>query len=399
MNLHEYQAKALLRKYHLAVPEGFVAHSHEEVLGIYETHFKNGPDQAIMVKAQVQAGGRGQAGGIKRVQNRTELEVASTLLHSRLKTAQTGPQGQWVNALLLEEPCRIQRELYLSLVLDRSSNKIVLMASVEGGMDIETVAHTWPEKIFKIYVEPSIGVQPFQGRALGYQLGLTGAAWKEFSQWVQNLYLLFIQNDLSLIEINPLVVTPENHLLCLDAKINVDENALFRQPELADLRDSTQEDEKEIKAKAWALNYIALEGNIGCMVNGAGLAMATMDMIKIQGGTPANFLDVGGAANLERVIMAFKIILSDEKVKGILVNIFGGIVRCDLIAEGIVEAVKQVGIKVPVVVRLEGNQALEAQAKLRESGLNIQAATSLKEAAEMIVATVKLGKGGSAWAF
>ncbi|MFM8454644.1 MAG: ADP-forming succinate--CoA ligase subunit beta [Gammaproteobacteria bacterium] len=390
MNLHEYQAKEILKKYDLPVPENFVIRSVEEASHVYDSQFLEKGSPTVVVKAQVHAGGRGKAGGVKLVKNKEDVQhVVRDLLHRRLVTYQTGPQGQLVNVLLLEKTCEIARELYLGAVIDRASRKVVIMASTEGGVDIEKVAQETPEKIHKIYVDPLVGVQAFHGRELGYKLLLQDATVKQFTNIVQNLYQLFVSSDLSLIEINPLVLTKQNNLLCLDAKINIDDNALFRQASLRDMRDPSQEDEKEIKAKEWDLSYIALEGNIGCMVNGAGLAMATMDIIKIYGGTPANFLDVGGTATLERVIAAFKIILSDQNVKGILVNIFGGIVRCDLIADGIIEAVKQVGITVPVVVRLEGNKAQEARAKLSASGLNIKAAESLKQAAEQIVSLVK----------
>jgi succinyl-CoA synthetase beta subunit len=303
-------------------------------------------------------------------------------------TFQTDAKGQPINRILVEEVCNIERELYLGAVLDRASRRVTIMASTEGGMNIEEVAATTPEKILKVKINPITGVMPFQCRELAFGLGLEGAQIKQFGQILMGLGKLFIEKDLSLVEINPLVVTKEGDLLCLDGKINIDGSALFRHPDLAKLQDESQEDERELRAAKWDLNYVALDGNIGCMVNGAGLAMGTMDIIKLQGGDPANFLDVGGAATAERVAEAFKIILSDEKVQGILVNIFGGIVRCDLIAEGIISAIKEVNISVPVVVRLEGNHAPEGTALLDESGLDLISATDLTDAANKIVAAV-----------
>lgn len=385
MNLHEYQAKALFAEYGLPVPHGIVIRSLEEAL-LAVTQLKT---NQWVVKAQVHAGGRGKAGGVKLVSNKDELNgVIKNLLHTRLITQQTNHLGQPINELLIEETSEIQKEMYLGVVIDRSSQKIVIMASTEGGVDIEKVARETPEKIIKIMIDPAIGVSPYQAREIAFGLGLQNDQIKQFTDIVLKLYQLFLEKDLSLVEINPLVITQSLALICLDAKVNIDENALFRQTALRAIRDTSQEDEREIKARNWELNYISLEGDIGCMVNGAGLAMATMDLIKLHGGSPANFLDVGGGATKERVKEAFKIILSDGQVKGILVNIFGGIVRCDLIAEGIIQAITEVGIKVPVVVRLEGNKALEASELLNRSGLNIIAATSLKNAAEAIVKAV-----------
>jgi len=385
MNLHEYQAKQILAQYNIPVPKGEDARNAEEA-DMRATNIGSG---RWVVKAQVHAGGRGKAGGVRIVNSREELTQATqALLGTRLVTYQTDSRGQPVNQVLIEELCDISRELYLGVVLDSQQQRIVFMASTEGGMEIETVAAQTPEKIIRQSVDPLVGVQPYQAREIGFKLGLNMAQIKEFTHIITNLGKMFVERDFSLLEINPLVVTAQGNLLCLDAKINIDANALYRQPELRAMRDPSQEDERENRAHDWELSYIALEGDIGCMVNGAGLAMATMDLIKLHGGDPANFLDVGGGATKERVTEAFKIILSDENVKGILVNIFGGIVRCDLIADGIIKAVADVGVKVPVVVRLEGNNADLGSKKLSESGLNIIAATSLTAAAKQIVAAV-----------
>jgi succinyl-CoA synthetase beta subunit len=385
MNLHEYQAKALFADYGLPIPVGRMATTADEVEKIAATL----ATKRVVVKAQVHAGGRGKAGGVKLFDNAREAgQFASEVLGTRLITFQTDANGQPINRLLVEEVCNIERELYLSAVLDRSARRVTLMASTEGGMNIEEVAATAPEKILKVKINPITGVMPFQCRELAFGLGLKGAQIKQFGQILMGLGKLFIEKDLSLVEINPLVVTTEGSLLCLDGKINVDGSALFRHPELVALQDESQEDARELRAAKWDLNYVALDGNIGCMVNGAGLAMGTMDIIKLQGGDPANFLDVGGAATAERVAEAFKIILSDEKVKGILVNIFGGIVRCDLIAKGIIHAIKEVNINVPVVVRLEGNHAPEGTALLNESGLDLISAVDLTDAANKIIAAV-----------
>ncbi|NDD67778.1 ADP-forming succinate--CoA ligase subunit beta, partial [bacterium] len=315
--------------------------------------------------------------------------VAQRLLHTNLVTYQTDAKGQPVNALLIEAPCQIAKELYLGAVLDRATRRVVIMASTEGGVEIEKVAHDTPEKILKFMIDPLLGAMPYQARDIGFKLGLQEAQVKQFTQIVQGLGQLFHAQDLSLVEINPLVITAQGDLLCLDGKINVDDNALYRQPEIVKMRDLSQEDPREVHARAWELNYVPLEGNIGCMVNGAGLAMATMDIIKLHGGLPANFLDVGGGATQERVTEAFKIILSDPSVRAVLVNIFGGIVRCDDIARGIMGAVQGVGIRVPVVVRLEGNRAKEAAELLANSGLNIMSATDLTDAACRVVRAVK----------
>src|SRR3989338_2503851 len=386
MNLHEYQAKHLLEKYNLSVPLGEVASSPEEAIMIAD---KLGRHRWV-VKAQVHAGGRGKAGGVKLVSSKEELiNAVKSLLGTRLVTYQTDAQGQPVNQLLIAQPCDIKRELYLGAVIDRTQQRLVFMASTEGGVEIEKISKDTPEKIIKIILDPLIGAMPYQARELGFKLNLSLDQIKQFTYIFTQLSKLFIENDLSLLEINPLVITQEDTLLCLDAKITLDDNALFRHPNLRTLRDPTQENERENHAHEWELSYIPLEGNIGCMVNGAGLAMATMDLIKLHGGNPANFLDVGGGATKDRVTEAFKIILSDKNVKGILVNIFGGIVRCDLIAEGIIDAVKDVGIKIPVVVRLEGNNADIGAKKLSASGLNIIAAQSLTDAAKRIVNSIK----------
>jgi len=382
MNLHEYQAKQLLAKYGLPVPYGEVAWNVEDAQLI-----ANKLNTARwVVKAQVHAGGRGKAGGVKLVKTKEELaNVVKDLLGKRLVTYQTTAEGQPVHQVLIEETSDIDKELYLGAVIDRSKQRIVFMASTEGGVDIEKVAHDTPEKILTQIVDPIVGVQPFQARQLAFALGLQDDQIKQFTKILLGLGKLFQECDLSLLEINPLVITKQGNLLCLDGKVNIDDNALYRQPELRALRDTTQEDERENRARDHELNYIALDGNIGCMVNGAGLAMATMDIVKLHGGNPANFLDVGGGATKERVTEAFKIILSDKNVQAILVNIFGGIVRCDLIADGIIAAVSDVGTKLPVVVRLEGNNADLGAKKLSESGLNIIAAENLDRAAKKVV--------------
>lgn len=382
MNLHEYQAKQLLAQYDLPVSYGEVAWNVDQAINVAN----NLKTKRWVVKAQVHAGGRGKAGGVKIVSTKDELiQVAQSLLGTRLVTYQTTAEGQPVNQLLIEEPCEIKKELYLGAVIDRATQRIVFMASTEGGVEIEKVAHDTPEKILRAIVDPIVGVQPYQARELAFALGLKGDQIKQFTKLLLGLGKMFVEKDLSLLEINPLVITKNGDLLCLDGKINIDDNALYRQPELRAMRDTTQEDDRENRARDWELNYIALDGNIGCMVNGAGLAMATMDLVKLNGGNPANFLDVGGGATKERVTEAFKIILSDKNVKAILVNIFGGIVRCDLIADGIIGAVSEVGTKLPVVVRLEGNNADLGAQKLSSSGLNIIAAKSFTDAAKKVV--------------
>jgi succinyl-CoA synthetase beta subunit len=386
MNLHEYQAKQLLAEYDLPVPTGEVARNVDEALLIADKL----KTKRWVVKAQVHAGGRGKAGGVKIVSTKDELaDAAKGMLGTQLVTYQTTEQGQPVRQVLIEEPSDIDRELYLGAVIDRSKQRVVFMASTEGGVEIERVAEKTPEKILYVVVDPLVGVLPFQARELAFALKLTGDQIKQFTHLLTGLGKMFVERDLALLEINPLVATKQGNLLCLDGKINIDDNALYRQPKLREMRDTTQEDERENRARDWELNYIALDGDIGCMVNGAGLAMATMDLVKLNGGNPANFLDVGGGATKERVTEAFKIILSDPKVKAILVNIFGGIVRCDLIAEGIIGAVAEVGTELPVVVRLEGNNAELGSKKLSESGLNIIAAKSFTDAAKKVVEAVE----------
>ncbi|MCK5262478.1 MAG: ADP-forming succinate--CoA ligase subunit beta [Gammaproteobacteria bacterium] len=386
MNLHEYQAKKVFAEYDLPVPNNQVVQSVADVSNAVNAL----EGDRWVVKAQVHAGGRGKAGGVKLVEDTETLShTVAEMLGSRLVTIQTDADGHPVNHVLIEETCDIDRELYVGAVIDRSSRSVVIMASTEGGMEIEKVAEETPEKILKTTVNPLTGLQPFQGRELAFGLGLEGNQIKQFSKMLAGLAKMFVEKDLSLVEINPLVVTKAGDLVCLDGKINIDDNALYRQSDLLAMRDVSQEDERENRAKEWDLNYISLDGDIGCMVNGAGLAMATMDLIKLCGGEPANFLDVGGGATRERVAEAFKIILSDENVKGILVNIFGGIVRCDLIAEGIIGAAEEIHLNVPVVVRLEGNNAERGTQLLNESNLNLIAATGLTDAAEKIVSEVK----------
>ena len=382
MNLHEYQAKQLFREYGLPVSNGFAVDTAEQAAAATE---KIGGSRWV-VKAQVHAGGRGKAGGVQLVDSGQEAKAfADKWLGQNLVTYQTDANGQPVNKILVEECVSIERELYLGAVIDRTTRRIVFMASTEGGVEIEKVASETPEKILKATIDPLTGPLSYQGRNLAFELGLSGAQIKQFSALFLGLSKLFIDLDLSLLEINPLVITSEGDLNCLDGKINVDGNALFRQPKLESMQDSSQEDEREARAAEWDLNYVALDGNIGCMVNGAGLAMGTMDIVQLYGEKPANFLDVGGAASKERVTEAFKIILSDKKVSAVLVNIFGGIVRCDLIAEGVIGAVNEVGVSVPVVVRLEGNNAELGREVLDKSGLNILAASSLSDAAEKAV--------------
>jgi succinyl-CoA synthetase beta subunit len=382
MNLHEYQGKQLFAQYGLPVSKGIAAATPAEAAAAADVI---GGDMFV-VKAQVHAGGRGKAGGVKLVKSKAEIEAfAEQWLGKNLVTYQTDEKGQPVSRILVETCTDIAQELYLGAVVDRSSRRIVFMASTEGGVEIEKVAHETPEKILKATIDPLVGAQPFQGRDLAFKLGLEGKQINQFVKIFMGLAKMFKEKDLALLEVNPLVITPAGDLHCLDAKLAIDGNALYRQPELKEMQDPSQEDAREARAAAWELNYVALEGNIGCMVNGAGLAMGTMDIVKLHGGQPANFLDVGGGATKERVVEAFKIILSDENVKAVLINIFGGIVRCDMIAEGVIGAVKEVGVKVPVVVRLEGNNAELGAKVLAESGLNIIAATSLTDAAQQVV--------------
>ncbi len=386
MNLHEYQAKALLKKYGFPVQEGFVATTPEEAAEAFE---KIG--NFAVLKAQVHAGGRGKAGGVKIAKSKEEAaEIARNLLGTRLVTYQTDANGQPVNSILVcQDVYPVERELYLGAVVDRSTRRITFMASTEGGVEIEKVAEETPEKIIKVTVDPLVGLQPFQARDVAFQLGLKDKQINQFVKLMVGAYNAFVENDFALFEINPLSVRENGDILAVDAKIGIDSNALYRLPEIAASRDKSQENERELKASEFELNYVALEGNIGCMVNGAGLAMATMDIIKLYGGQPANFLDVGGGATKERVIEAFKLILADTSVQGVLINIFGGIVRCDMIAEAIIAAVKEVNVTVPVVVRLEGNNAELGKQLLRDSGLQLIPAEGLADAAEKIVAAVK----------
>ena len=382
MNLHEYQGKQLFAEYGLPVSKGYAVDTPEEAMAAAD---KIGGNMWV-VKAQVHAGGRGKAGGVKLVKTKAEIEAfAKQWLGKRLVTYQTDETGQPVSKILVETCTDIADELYLGAVVDRSSRRIVFMASTEGGVEIEKVAEESPEKILRTTIDPLTGAQPYQGRELAFKLGLSGEQIKQFVKIFMGLAQLFVDKDLALIEINPLVITEQGDLHCLDAKLGVDSNALYRQPELREMHDTSQEDEREVHAAKWELNYVALDGNIGCMVNGAGLAMGTMDIVALHGGFPANFLDVGGGATKERVSEAFKIILSDDKVKAVLINIFGGIVRCDLIAEGVIGAVEEIGVQVPVVVRLEGNNAELGRQVLADSGLNIIAATSLTDAAQQSV--------------
>ena len=378
MNLHEYQAKQLFSQYGLPINRGIACHSIEET----EQALSQLSGDIFAVKCQIHAGGRGKAGGVKLVKNAEQArQFAEQWLGKKMVTFQTNSRGLPVNTIYVEETCEIERELYLGAVIDRSSQKVVFMASSAGGMDIEEIAKNTPELIHKISIDSLTNAQPFQARELAFKLGLKGTEIQQFVTIFLQLAKLFLEKDLALLEVNPLVVTKQQNLICLDAKAVIDNNALYRHPELKALEDESQEDPREAYASQWELNYVALNGNIGCMVNGAGLAMGTMDMIKLQGGEPANFLDVGGGATKERVAEAFKLILSDSQVKAVLVNIFGGIVRCDLIAEGIISAVNEVGVKVPVIVRLEGTNAEQGRAILAKSRLNLTVAETLTQAA------------------
>ena len=386
MNIHEYQAKAVLKSFGVPVAHGLPAFSIDEAVKAADE--LGGP--VWVVKAQIHAGGRGKAGGVKVVKSVDEVKAeAERLLGSTLVTHQTGPQGKVVSRIYVEEGSNIKDEFYLSMLIDRATSRIAFVASTEGGMDIEAVAAKTPEKIITFDIDPATGFMPHHGRMLAKALALSGDLGKQAQKLGAKLYEAFNGKDMSLLEINPLVVTKEGELVCLDAKVGFDSNALYRHPDMLELRDETEEDEREIEASKFDLNYIALDGTIGCMVNGAGLAMATMDIIKLYGSEPANFLDVGGGATTERVTAAFKIITSDPKVEGILVNIFGGIMRCDIIAEGVITAVKEVGLKVPLVVRLEGTNVELGKKIILESGFNVIAADNLDDAAQKIVAAVK----------
>ncbi|WP_422839690.1 ADP-forming succinate--CoA ligase subunit beta [Aeromonas veronii] len=382
MNLHEYQAKQLFAEYGLPVSEGYACATPQEAA---EAADKIGGNTWV-VKCQVHAGGRGKAGGVKVAKSKDEIRAfAQNWLGKNLVTYQTDANGQPVTKILVESCTDIAKELYLGAVVDRGSRRVVFMASTEGGVDIEKIAHETPHLIHKAAIDPLVGPQAYQARELAFKLGLVGDQIKQFTKIFMGLGQMFLDCDFALLEINPLVITAQGNLHCLDGKINIDANALYRQPKLREMHDPSQDDPREAHAAQWELNYVALDGNIGCMVNGAGLAMGTMDIVNLHGGKPANFLDVGGGATKERVTEAFKIILSDSNVKAVLVNIFGGIVRCDMIAEGIIGAVKEVEVKVPVVVRLEGNNAELGGIKLAESGLNIIAAKSLTDAAQQVV--------------
>ncbi len=382
MNLHEYQSKALFAEYGIKVPQGQLITQLDELNSALDAV----GDNAWVVKAQIHAGARGKAGGVKLVSSREEaMQVSSELLGSALATIQTAGKALPINSLLIEQTLDIEEELYLSLLVDRVTRTHTFVISAAGGMDIEAVAEETPEKIFSVHIDPTVGVMPYQCREVGFALGLKGSAFKQLGQLMSRFYQLALDKDVSQLEINPLVRTTDNDLIALDAKVNIDPNALYRQPGLVELRDFSQEDEREAKASEHELNYIALDGDIGCMVNGAGLAMATMDLIKLNGGNPANFLDVGGGATPERVAEAFKLILSSSDVKSILVNIFGGIVRCDLIAEGIIQAVQEVGLNIPVVVRLEGTNVELGKEILANSDLSIITADGLADAARKVV--------------
>jgi len=386
MNIHEYQAKAVLKQYGVKVPEGYVAFTADEAV---EAAKKLGTAVTV-VKAQIHAGGRGKAGGVKIAKSLDDVRnYASELIGKTLVTHQTGPEGKEVKRILIEQGCDIKKEYYIGLVVDRATGRVTMMASEEGGTEIEEVAEHSPEKIFKEVVDPSIGLAAFQARKLAYAINIPAPLVNKAVHFMTALYQAFVDKDCSIAEINPLVVTGDGDVMALDAKLNFDSNALFRHKDIVELRDLDEEDEKEIEASKFDLSYVALDGNIGCMVNGAGLAMATMDIIKYYGGEPANFLDVGGGATEEKVTEAFKIILSDAKVKGIFVNIFGGIMKCDVIANGVVGAARQLGLDKPLVVRLEGTNVELGKKILNESGLNITAADSMADGAQKIVALVK----------
>ncbi|BBH20888.1 succinate--CoA ligase [ADP-forming] subunit beta [Paenibacillus baekrokdamisoli] len=386
MNIHEYQGKQLLKQYGVIVPEGKVAFSVDEAVEAA----KSLGTPVVVVKAQIHAGGRGKAGGVKVAKSLDEVRAyASEILGKVLVTHQTGPEGKEVKRLLIEQGCDIKKEYYVGVVVDRGTGRVVMMASEEGGTEIEEVAEHSPEKIFKEVIDPAIGLQPFQAKKLAYAINIPNELVNKAAKFMLALYTAFVEKDCSIAEINPLVVTGDGNVMALDAKLNFDSNALYRHKDIMELRDLDEEDDKEIQASKYDLSYIALDGNIGCMVNGAGLAMATMDIIKYYGGDPANFLDVGGGATKEKVTEAFKIILSDEKVKGIFVNIFGGIMKCDIIADGVIAAAKELGLSRPLVVRLEGTNVEIGKKMLNESGLNIVAADSMADGAQKIVELVK----------
>jgi succinyl-CoA synthetase beta subunit len=382
MKIHEYQAKAILKRHGVPVPGGEVASNATEAREIAQRL----GGSVVVVKAQIHAGGRGKGGGVKLARSADEAErIARDMIGMTLITHQTGPEGRVVGRVLIEEGLQMTRELYLSLVLDRAAGKPVMMASAAGGMDIEEVAASTPEKIVRVYIEPGVGIVPFEARQIGFAIGLDGPQVNKFVRLATSLYEAFLATDSSMVEINPLVVTAAGDLLALDAKMNFDDNALYRHPDIKELRDLGEEDQLEIEASKFSLNYIHLDGNIGCMVNGAGLAMATMDIIKLAGGEPANFLDVGGGANAEQIRNAFKILMSDKKVKAVLINIFGGILRCDVLAQGVIAAVKELGVPVPIVIRMEGTNVEEGKKLLRDSGMKLTTADSMDEAATKVV--------------
>ena len=383
MKIHEYQAKAILARYGVPVPRGEVAFTPQEVPEIT----KRLGTPVVVVKAQIHAGGRGKGGGVKLAKSVDEAEtIARELIGKTLVTYQTGPDGQRISRLLVEEGLAIDRELYLGLVVDRSTQRLVLMVSKEGGVEIEKVAEESPEKIHKVFINPGVGLQPFQAQKLGFAVGLGGDSLKKAVRMMLALYHAFIATDASILEVNPLIVTKSGDLLALDAKMNFDDNAMYRHPDIRELRDVSEEDPLEVEASKFSLNYIRLDGTIGCMVNGAGLAMATMDIIKLAGGSPANFLDVGGGANAEQIRNAFKILMSDKNVKAVLINIFGGILRCDVLAAGVIAAVKELGVSVPIVIRMKGTNVEEGKKMLAESGLNFTTADTMAEAADRVVA-------------
>ncbi|MSO19904.1 MAG: ADP-forming succinate--CoA ligase subunit beta [Acidobacteria bacterium] len=385
MKIHEYQGKAIFRKYNVPVPDGEITDTPEGAEAIARKMGK-----PVVVKAQIHAGGRGKAGGVKIAKTPEEAKAhAATILGKKLVTIQTSPEGQMVRTLLVEETLPIARELYLGIVMDRASSGVVFMVSTEGGVEIEKVAHETPEKIVKEHVVPGLGLQAYQARKLAFALGLSAEMIPQATEFMMSLYRCFEATDASLAEINPLVVTSDGRLIALDAKINFDDNALFRHPDIREMRDLHEEEPLEVEASKYALNYIKLDGTVGCMVNGAGLAMGTMDIIQYAGGSPANFLDVGGGASAEQVKHAFEILLSDKNVKAVLINIFGGIMRCDIVATGVIQASKELGVKIPVVVRLEGTNVEQGQKLLRESGLNFTVANGMKDAAEKVVALAK----------
>jgi succinyl-CoA synthetase beta subunit len=382
MKIHEYQAKAILARHGVPVPRGEVTSAAADAVDIA----KRLGTSVVVVKAQIHAGGRGKGGGVKLARSPQDAEkLARAMIGMTLITHQTGPEGRVVGRVLIEEGLQMQRELYLSIVLDRAAGRPVIMASAAGGMDIEEVAEKTPEKIVRVHISPGVGIVPFEARQLGFGIGLDAPQVNKFVKVVTALYDAYLATDASLVEINPLVVTASGDLLALDAKMNFDDNALYRHPDLKEMRDTAEEDPLEIEASKFSLNYIRLEGNIGCMVNGAGLAMATMDIIKLSGGEPANFLDVGGGANAEQIRNAFKILISDKNVQAVLINIFGGILRCDVLAQGVIAAVKELGVRMPIIIRMEGTNVDEGKRLLKESGLNFTTADSMDEAAEKAV--------------